>query len=50
MLAIADYFLRHNIPLRVVPDALRAVEITLMDHIIVSDGDFVSMEQSGFLR
>jgi len=27
MLAIADYFLRHSIPLRVVPDALRAVDV-----------------------
>ena len=35
---------------RRVRDALRAVDITLMDHIIVSDGDFVSMNQSGFLR
>jgi len=29
---------------------LRAVDITLMDHIIVSDNDFVSMNQSGFFR
>lgn len=29
--------------------ALRAVDIDLMDHIIVSDGDYVSMAQSGML-
>ena len=30
--------------------ALDAVEITLADHIVVSDGDFVSMVQSGYYR
>ncbi len=29
--------------------ALRAVDIDLMDHIIVSDGDFVSMKESGMV-
>ena len=29
--------------------ALQALDIQLMDHIIVSDGDFVSMNQSGML-
>ena len=31
-------------------DALMPMGILLMDHIIVSDGDFVSMNQSGFFR
>lgn len=35
---------------RRVRDALRAVDIQLMDHIIVADDDFVSMNQSGSLR
>ena len=30
--------------------ALDAVEITLADHIIVADGDFVSLVQSGYYR
>ena len=30
--------------------ALDAVEITLADHIVVADGDFVSMVQSGYYR
>lgn len=34
---------------RRVRDALRAVDIQLMDHIIVADNDFVSMNQSGLL-
>ena len=34
---------------RRVKAALKAVDIDLMDHIIVSDGDFVSMAQSGML-
>ncbi len=29
--------------------ALKAVDIDLMDHVIVSDGDYVSMAQSGML-
>lgn len=28
--------------------ALRAVDVTLVDHIVVADGDFVSMVQSGY--
>ena len=32
-----------------VRDALQAVDIRLLDHIIVADGDFVSMNQSGYL-
>ena len=28
--------------------ALRAVDVTLADHIVVSDGDYVSMVQSGY--
>lgn len=28
--------------------ALRAIEVTLTDHIIVADGDYVSMAQSGY--
>lgn len=34
---------------RRVRDALRGLDIQLMDHIIVSDGDYVSMNQSGML-
>lgn len=34
---------------RRVREALQAVDIGLMDHIIVSDGDYVSMNQSGML-
>ena len=30
-------------------DALAAVQIRLVDHIVVADGDYVSMAQSGFL-
>ena len=30
-------------------EALSAVDIRLLDHIVVADGDFVSMAQSGFL-
>ena len=33
-----------------IQDALQAVEINLLDHIIVADDDFVSMAQSGFLK
>ena len=29
--------------------ALEAVDVTLVDHIVVSDGDYVSMVQSGHL-
>lgn len=32
-----------------VRDALRPVSVTLLDHIIVADGDFVSMAESGLL-
>ena len=32
-----------------VRDALRMMDIRLLDHIVVADGDFVSMAQSGFL-
>ena len=32
-----------------VRDALRMMDIRLIDHIVVADGDFVSMAQSGFL-
>ena len=35
---------------RRVAAALDAVEISLVDHIIVADGDFVSMAQSGLYR
>lgn len=31
-------------------DALRAVEVELVDHIVVADNDFVSMAQSGMLH
>ena len=31
-------------------EALRTVEVELVDHIIVADGDFVSMERSGYLQ
>ena len=34
---------------RRVREALQAVDIQLMDHVIVADGDFVSMNQSGLL-
>ena len=34
---------------RRIAHALQAVEITLADHIIVADGDFVSMADSGLL-
>lgn len=34
---------------RRVREALRAVDIQLMDHVIVADNDFVSMNQSGLL-
>ena len=30
--------------------AMAAVEITLADHIVVADNDFVSMTQSGYYR
>ena len=30
-------------------DALKPMDIRLLDHIIVADGDFVSMNQSGYL-
>ena len=33
-----------------VRDALKALDIRLLDHIIVADGDYVSVAQSGFLR
>lgn len=33
-----------------VRDALRTIEVELVDHIIVADGDFVSMERSGYLQ
>lgn len=32
-----------------VQDALKTLDIRLLDHIIVADGDFVSMSQSGYL-
>ena len=32
-----------------VRDALKTLDIRLLDHIVVADGDFVSMAQSGFL-
>ena len=32
-----------------VRDALNTMDIRLLDHIIVADGDFVSMNQSGYL-
>ena len=31
-------------------EALRTLEVELIDHIIVADGDFVSMERSGYLQ
>ena len=31
-------------------EALRTIEVELVDHIIVADGDFVSMERSGYLQ
>jgi len=33
-----------------VAKAMDAVEITLADHIVVADNDFVSMAQSGYYR
>jgi DNA repair protein RadC len=36
-----------EITTRGVAPALKAVGITLSDHIIVADGDFVSMAQNG---
>lgn len=33
-----------------IDEALAAVEITLADHIVVADGDFVSMSDNGFFR
>ena len=33
---------------RRVAAALQAVEITLADHMVMADGDFVSMTQSGY--
>jgi len=30
--------------------ALSAVDITLVDHLVISDGDYVSMVQSGYYR
>lgn len=33
-----------------VEEALRTIGVVLADHIIVADGDFVSMAQSGYLR
>ena len=33
-----------------VAKAMEAVEITLADHIVVADNDFVSMLQSGYYR
>ena len=35
---------------RQIAKALQAVEITLLDHIVVADDDFVSLVQSGFYR
>ena len=32
-----------------VRDALKTMDIRLLDHIIVADDDFVSMNQSGYL-
>ena len=32
-----------------VRDALKPLDIRLLDHIVVADGDYVSMNQSGFL-
>ena len=32
-----------------VRDALKTMDIRLLDHIIVADNDFVSMNQSGYL-
>ena len=32
-----------------VRDALKTMDIRLLDHIVVADGDYVSMAQSGFL-
>lgn len=32
-----------------VRDALKTLDIRLLDHIVVADGDYVSMAQSGFL-
>lgn len=35
---------------RIAQEALEAVDVILADHIIVADGDFVSMAQSGYLE
>ena len=34
---------------RLIRDALRTMNIQLVDHIIVADGDYVSMAASGLL-
>ena len=47
-------FLGHNLPSGVATtqgrDALKRLDIRLIDHIIVADGDYVSMASSGLLR
>ena len=35
---------------QVIRDALDAVDVLLADHIIVADGDFVSLADDGILR
>ncbi len=35
---------------QMVADALAAVEVCLADHIVVADGDYVSLAQSGYYR
>ncbi len=35
---------------RLVKEALETIDVALADHIIVADGDFVSMAQSGYLE
>ncbi len=35
---------------QLVADALAAVEVCLADHIVVADGDYVSLAQSGYYR
>ena len=35
---------------RRIEEALRAVDVTLLDHIIVADDDFVSMSDNGFFK
>ena len=35
---------------KTVKDALESIGVYLADHIIVSDGDFVSMADSGYFR